>query len=292
MGHGIAQVSAQAGFNVIAIESNQEALDRGMKRIEGSLSKVVQKGIKKGTFKDEEEGKAHYTEVMGRVSTSLDLGAMKDCDLVIEAIIENEPIKIDFYKNLSKLIKPDAIFASNTSSLLITNMAVASGRPDKFVGLHFFNPVQMMKLVEVIKTEHTSQEIVDRTTAYTKAIGKVPVNCGDTPGFIVNRLLVPYMASAMSMVDRNDATISDIDVSMVLGAGHPMGPLHLADYVGLDTCLNILKGWTENYPDEQAFKIPKSLEERVAKGNFGAKSGKGFYIWDGAKIVGANEHNN
>jgi 3-hydroxyacyl-CoA dehydrogenase len=239
----------------------------------------------------QQEGKDRYNEIMGLMSTSINVADLKDCDIIVEAIVENEPIKIDFYKKLGVLIKPDCIFASNTSSLLITNMAEASGRPDRFVGMHFFNPVQMMKLVEVIKTVHTSPKVVDVTTHFTKAIGKVSVSCGDTPGFIVNRLLVPYMASAMAMLDRKDATIGDIDVSMVLGSGHPMGPLHLADYVGLDTCMNILTGWTEKYPNEQAFKIPQVLKDRVAKGSFGAKTGKGFYIWDGAKIVGPNENN-
>ena len=148
-------------------------------------------------------------------------------------------------QNLGSVCQPNTIFASNTSSLSITDMAELSDRPDKFVGVHFFNPVQIMKLVEVIRTDHTSPKVFDQVYDWVNHINKTPVSCGDTPGFIVNRLLIPSLIQAMCMVDRNDASIRDIDLSMQLGAGHPMGPLHLADYVGLDTCLYIVQGWTE-----------------------------------------------
>jgi len=284
MGHGIAQVTAQAGYNVLAIEAQKEALDIGVKRIEGSLAKVIAKDTKTGKYKSEAEGKQAYDEIISRVKTTTNIADAKDCDLVVEAIVENMGIKLNFYKNLGTLIKPSAIFASNTSSLQITQMGLASGRPDKFVGLHFFNPVQIMKLVEVIRTEHTSQESFESIMSYGKKIGKTTVSCGDTPGFIVNRLLIPYLSQALCMVDRNDASVRDIDVSMQLGAGHPMGPITLADYVGLDTCLNILKGWKEDYPNEPSFVIPKCLESKVKAGHLGRKSGKGFYNWNGDKV--------
>lgn len=253
------------------------------------MSKIVAKDLKAGKIASEAEGKAKLDQTMGLITPTTDIHQLKDCDLVIEAIIEIEQIKIDFYKNLGKIVNHDAVFASNTSSLPITNMAVASGRPKQFVGLHFFNPVQIMKLVEVIRTTHTSDPVFNRMLTFGKEIGKVPVSCKDTPGFIVNRLLIPFLSQAMAMVDRQDASIPDIDVSMQLGSGHPMGPLTLSDYVGLDLCLNILKGWKEAYPDEPSFIIPKCLEEKVAKGEFGRKTGKGFYIWEGDKAVRPND---
>jgi 3-hydroxyacyl-CoA dehydrogenase len=163
-------------------------------------------------------------------------------------------------------------------------MAEISGRKEKFVGVHFFNPVQIMKLVEVIHTKYTDPLVFDKAFRWAKDIGKVAVKCGDTPGFIVNRLLVPFLMQAMLMVDRKDATISDIDTSMVLGAGHPMGPLHLADYIGLDTALYIVQGWVEKYPNEPSFILPQCLTGKVNAGDLGRKTGKGFYHWDGEKV--------
>jgi 3-hydroxyacyl-CoA dehydrogenase len=227
-------------------------------------------------------------ETLALIRPTTDIGDVKDCDLIVEAIIEIEDVKIDFYKNLKSIAKADAVFASNTSSLPITNMALASGRADRFVGLHFFNPVQIMKLVEVIRTEHTSPAVFERMLNFGREIGKVPVSCKDTPGFIVNRLLIPYLTQAMAMVDRNDASIADIDISMQLGSGHPMGPLSLTDYVGLDLCLNILKGWMAAHPNDPSFFIPKCLVDKINKGEFGRKTGKGFYIWDGDKAVKPN----
>lgn len=257
-------------------------------RINSSLSKVISKDLKAGKIKSEAEGKAKFDEIMARIHPTVQLSDAKDCDVIIEAIIEIESIKIDFYKQLGGIASPRTVFASNTSSLPITNMAIASGRPKQFVGLHFFNPVQMMKLVEVIRTDKTDMEVFNRMLDMGRELGKVPVSCKDTPGFIVNRLLIPYLSQAMAMVDRDDASIPDIDVSMQLGAGHPMGPLHLADYVGLDICYNVLKGWKETYPNEQSFLMPKCLAEKVAKGELGRKSGKGFYIWENDKTVRPN----
>lgn len=284
MGHGVAQVTAAAGFNVLAIETQEAALNTGMKRIEDSLNKVVARGVKKGKIPETDRYR-EFDRVYSRIETTTKLEDAHDCDLIIEAIIEQEPIKIDFYKKLGGIANPDCVFASNTSSLPITNMAVASGRPELFVGLHFFNPVQIMKLLEVISTTHTTPEVADRVTKFGKEIGKTTVQCGDTPGFIVNRLLIPFMSQSMAMVDRGDASVTDIDISMQLGTGHPMGPLMLADYVGLDTTYNILTGWKQAHPNDPAFFVPQCLEAMVKRGELGRKTGKGFYVWDGDKVV-------
>jgi len=288
MGHGIAQIIAQKGLKVTAVEAKPEALKAGMDRIKGSLSKVIAKDIKAGKIKSEAEGTSKLEDILHLIRPTTDINDVRDCDLIIEAIIEIEPIKLQFYQDIGKIVREDAILASNTSSLAITNMALASGRAERFVGLHFFNPVQIMKLVEVIRTEHTSDAVFGRMLTFGREIGKVPVSCKDTPGFIVNRLLIPFLSSAMRMVDRQDASIPDIDIAMQLGAGHPMGPLTLSDYVGLDLCLNILKGWKEAYPNDTSYDIPKVLVDKVAKGEFGRKTGKGFFIWDGDKAVKPN----
>eukprot|EP00605_Chrysophyceae_sp_TOSAG23-4_P002704 GSChrysophyteH1.ASY1.ANO1.2982.1 assembled CDS len=270
MGHGVAQVTAAAGYDVLGIESQQSALDAGVKRIDDSLSKVIKRNVSKGVY-DEAAGVAKKAEIMGRIQTSLNLEDVNSCDLIIEAIPENMNLKLSFYENLGQLVSnKDVVFASNTSSLQITAMAEASGRPENF-------------LVEVIKTDHTSKATFDAMTEFGQKIGKTTVSCNDTPGFIVNRLLVPYLAQALAMVDRGDASIPDIDVSMQLGAGHPMGPVHLADYIGLDTTHSILVGWQDDFPDEKAFFMPKCLDEKVKAGDLGRKTGKGFYHWDGEK---------
>lgn len=249
------------------------------------MDKITSRDLKNGKIANVEEGIQKKKDVMSRIFTATKLSDARSADLIIEAIVEKERIKLDFYSQLGPLVQPGAIFASNTSSLAITPMAIASGRPSQFVGLHFFNPVQIMKLVEVIRTVHTNDEVFDRMTEFTKSIGKVPVSCKDTPGFIVNRLLVPYLAQALKMLDRGDASIKDIDTSMQLGAGHPMGPIQLADYVGLDTTCSILSGWKEAHPDEPSFVLPRSLIEKVNSGHLGRKSGQGFYVWEGDKAV-------
>lgn len=283
MGHGVAQVAAMAGYNVIGIEMQQSALDTGMKRIEGSLGKMVKRNVSKGVY-NQTQGDKEYKDIMGRITASTDINSVKNCDLIIEAIAENMDLKLGFYKNLAKVVtNKDCVFASNTSSLQITAMAKASLRPELFVGLHFFNPVQLMKLVEVISTDETSAGTLQRMNAFSTKIGKSAVSCGDTPGFIVNRLLVPFLAQALDMANRGDASVADIDISMQLGAGHPMGPLHLADYIGLDTIHSILVGWQKDFPEEKAFMLPKNLADKVAAGHFGRKSGQGFYHWDGEK---------
>jgi len=280
MGHGICQVAAVAAASkgvhskVVAFEKEQRFLDSGKERIEKSIKKLVEKERMTIDLADKTLGMIEYTT---------DMGALADSDYIVEAVIENMDLKRDLYTNLGQLCQPDTIFASNTSSLSITEMAMFSGRPEKFVGVHFFNPVQLMKLVEVIRTEHTDPVVFDKAYQWAEDIGKVAVSCGDTPGFIVNRLLVPSLMQAMAMVDRQDASVRDIDLSMQLGAGHPMGPLHLADYIGLDTCLFIVEGWVEKFPDEPSFIIPDVLREKVQAGNLGRKSGQGFYKWDGDK---------
>jgi 3-hydroxyacyl-CoA dehydrogenase len=238
MGHGICQVAAASGVHsqVTAFEPEQKFLDRGRERIEGSVSKLVSKGKITQDVADATLAKIHYTT---------NIADLEDADFIVEAVIENMDLKQDLYTKLGVVCKPETIFASNTSSLSISEMAQFSGRPQNFVGVHFFNPVQLMKLVEVIRTPETDPVAFKKAKSWVSDIGKVAVSCGDTPGFIVNRLLVPSLMQAMLMVDRDDASVKDIDISMQLGAGHPMGPLHLADYIGLDTCLYIVEGWIE-----------------------------------------------
>ena len=274
MGHGIAQVAAQAGCDVIVREAEQGALDKGLARIHKSLAKLVEK---------ERLTQAQADETKGRLTGTLDLTDLADCDLVVEAIIEDLEIKTTLYKELGGICKPEAIFASNTSSFPVATMGEASGRPDKMVGLHFFNPVQLMKLVEVVRTPATSAESFEAAMAFGKAVGKAPVGAADTPGFIVNRLLVPYMAEAMRLVERGDATPADVDTAMKLGCGYPMGPFTLTDYVGLDTTLSILEGWHERFPGDPLFVPPQLLKDKVAEGKLGRKSGEGFFDWSGDK---------
>jgi 3-hydroxyacyl-CoA dehydrogenase len=283
MGHGIVQVAAQAGCAVVALESKKEFLDSGLARIEKSLAKLAEKAVEKG--KSPEQAKADATAARARITGSLDKKDLADCDLVIEAIVEDLGAKKALFAELGKLCKKDTIFASNTSSFPIAEMAEASGRPARFVGLHFFNPVQLMKLVEVVRTAKTDENVFAAARAFGEAVGKTPVACKDTPGFVVNRLLVPYMTQALQMLERGDATKEDIDTAMQYGCGYPMGPITLTDYVGLDTTLSILEGWVARFPKEPAFAIPQILRQKVAEKKLGRKSGEGFYKWQGDKKV-------
>ncbi len=284
MGHGIVQVAAQGGFEVTAYESVPAAIETGIGRIEKSLAKLADKAVEKGKA-TREDADAARAATRARISTSLELSALADCDLVIEAIVEDLDIKKGLFAELGRICKPETILASNTSSFPITEMAAASGRPDRMIGLHFFNPVQLMKLVEVVRTDATDAAVFDAARAFGTACGKQPVSCKDTPGFIVNRLLVPYMVQAVEMLDRGDATKEDIDTAMHFGCGFPMGPITLTDYVGLDTVLSILEGWCERYPDEPAFTVPASLRALVGEGKLGRKSGEGYFCWEGDKRV-------
>lgn len=278
MGHGIAQVAAQGGCDVVVCETQQGFLDKGLERIDKSLAKLAEKAKEKGQTFD-------AAAVRGKIRGTLSKADLADCDLVVEAIVEDLEVKKALFAELGKVVKKDAIFASNTSSFPIAEMATASGRADRFVGLHFFNPVQLMKLVEVVKTDKTNENVVAECRAFGEACGKTPITCKDTPGFVVNRLLVPYMAEAMKLAERGDASIPDIDVAMKLGCGYPMGPFELTDYVGLDTTLSILQGWVKRYPSDPAFQIPKLLDQKVKEGKLGRKSGQGFYTWQGDKRV-------
>jgi 3-hydroxyacyl-CoA dehydrogenase len=261
---------------VVVVETEQKFLDSGLARIDKSLAKLAEKAKEKG-------GSFDAAPVRARISGSLERKTLADCDLVVEAIVEDLAVKNQLFAELGKLCKKETIFASNTSSFPIGEMAKASGRPAQFVGLHFFNPVQLMKLVEVVRTNETSEEVFAQARAFGETCGKSPVACKDTPGFGVNRLLVPYMAEAMKMADRGDASFQDIDTAMKFGCGFPMGPFELTDYVGLDTTLSILKGWVGRYPNEPAFKIPAVLEKLVKENKLGRKSGQGFYKWEGDK---------
>ncbi|RLN71912.1 hypothetical protein BBJ28_00022238 [Nothophytophthora sp. Chile5] len=282
MGHGIAQTAASAGFDVVALDSNAKGLESGMKRIEGSLGKLLGRSVKKGAL-TQQQADEQAAATLARITPTTDLADLGDCDLVIEAIVENVEVKKEFYANLGRVAKPSAILASNTSSLAISDFAGSSDRAPQVVGLHFFNPVQLMKLVEVVRTDSTDPAVFEACKQWVLDIGKHPVSCKDTPGFIVNRLLVPYLSQAIALYERGDATKEDIDVSMQYGAGHPMGPITLADYVGLDTTLFILEGWVRDHPNEPAFFVPDVIRKKVAEGKLGRKTGEGFYKWDGDK---------
>jgi 3-hydroxyacyl-CoA dehydrogenase len=283
MGHGIAQVAAAQGKKqVVVVETDRAALEAGMVRIESSLAKLSQKALEKGTM-DAAAARAFVTAARARIRPSLARADLAGCDLVVEAIVEDLDAKCALWRELDGICAKTAVFASNTSSFPISAMAQASGREDRTIGLHFFNPVQLMQLVEVVRTDATDPEVVAAAVAFARACGKEPVTCKDTPGFIVNRLLVPLLVQALLMLERGDATKEDIDTAMRLGCGHPMGPITLADYVGLDTTLSILEGWCVRHPREPAFVVPDVLRERVAAGKLGRKTGEGFYRWDGDK---------
>lgn len=282
MGHGIAQVAAQSGHDVVVCESEQAFLDKGMGRIQKSVQKLAAKSVEKGKA-SQEDADAKAAATLGRLTGTLDKADLADCDLVVEAIVEDLDVKKALFSELGSICKAETIFASNTSSFPVKEMAEASGRPARFVGLHFFNPVQLMRLVEVVRTDATDEDVFAAARSFGEATGKTPVACKDTPGFVVNRLLVPYMVQALEMLDRGDATKEDIDAAMQLGCGYPMGPITLTDYVGLDTTLSILEGWCERYPDEPAFAVPDILRRHVAEGKLGRKSGAGFYTWEGDK---------
>lgn len=277
MGAGIAQVAAASGFDVSLVEVNDSLAEKSRENIKKSLSRVARK-----QFKENEDAQQNYIEeTISRLKGTSDLkGAVKETDLVIEAIVENIKIKHELFSTIDAVAPSHTIFASNTSSLPITEIASVTKRQDRFGGLHFFNPVPVMRLLEVIRTEKTSDETFKTIRAFGEAMGKTCITCKDTPGFVVNRLLVPYMAEAVRMLERGDASARDIDTAMKLGAGYPMGPIELSDYVGLDTTHHILNGWHVKYPDNPLFKPIKLLDKLVAEKKFGIKSGEGFYKYN------------
>src|SRR6202162_2234947 len=264
---GIAQVSAQAGFQTVVREVNTELVEKGLKGIEKSLARLVEKG----TFTE-----AAKTEVRGRLKATTSLDEMKDCDVIVEAIIEQLPVKRELFLKLDALCPAHTIFASNTSSLTITEIAAATKRPERFVGLHFFNPVPVMKLVEVVRTIATDPAVYEEMVAFGAKLGKTPVRAHDSTGFIVNRLLVPYLLDSIRALEEGVGSIEDIDNSMKLGCGHPMGPLTLLDFVGLDTTYYIANIMFEEFR-ERRFAPPPLLKRLVLAGHHGKKTGRGFY---------------
>lgn len=267
MGSGIAHTCAQAGYETLVREPNEELLERGRERIEQS----VQRAVKKGKI---DEGTA--SEILNRIRYTTDLKDFADCDLVIEAITENMDLKKQLFHELDKICKPETILASNTSSLCITEMAVVTKRPEKFIGLHFFNPVPVMKLVEVVRTELTDEATYETAMDFARSLGKTPITAPDRPGFIVNRLLVPYLLDAIRCLEEGLATVEDIDQGMVLGCGYPMGPFTLLDFVGLDTTYYIANVMFEEFK-EKRFAPPPLLKRMVLAGFHGRKTGRGFY---------------
>jgi 3-hydroxybutyryl-CoA dehydrogenase len=267
MGSGIAQVCAAAGFETVVREVAPEVVERGLKGIDKNLARLVEKGT---------ISEAQKNEIRGRLSGTTAIEDLKDCDLVIEAIIEQLPAKRELFAKLDTLCGPATIFASNTSSLTITEISTATKRPERFVGLHFFNPVPVMKLVEVVRTISTDPAVYDAMVDFGAMLGKVPVRAHDSTGFIVNRLLVPYLLDAIRALEEGVGSIEDIDNSMKLGCGHPMGPLTLLDFVGLDTTYYIANIMFEEFR-EKRFASPPLLKRMVLAGWNGRKAGRGFY---------------
>jgi len=278
MGHGITQVSAQAGYDVVVTEASQEKLDKGIAKITKQLGRAVEKGKMEQSAAD---------EILGRINPTLDLSDFADCDLVIEAITEDLDLKLELWKQLDGIVKDEAYFATNTSSLAVINQAAVTTRPTQFLGLHFFNPVQVMPLLEVIQSVTTSPEAMGVGLAYGEALKKQTVETKDKAGFIVNRLLVPYMLDAIRGLEEGIGSIDEIDAAMKAGAGHPMGPLALCDFVGLDTLMSISNVLFDEFR-ERRFAAPPTLRKMVAAGFFGTKSGRGFYDYSGDKPVAVN----
>ena len=267
MGSGIAQVAAASGFPVVVLEANQELCDRGL----GNIAKRLDRLVQKGSLKADEK-----SAILGRLRATTDPSHLKNCDIVIEAIIENLAEKNRMWRALDSIVKRDAILASNTSSVSITEMMVATSRPERFLGVHFMNPVPVMELVEVIKTIATDPEVYETSINFVKKLGKQPVRTSDRPGFIVNRVLVPYLLDAIRALEEGVGSVEDIDKSMRLGCGHPMGPFTLLDFVGLDTTYYIANILFDEFK-EPRFAPPGLLKRLVIAGWHGRKTGKGFY---------------
>ncbi len=267
MGSGIGQVSAAAGYKVVAHEVSEDAFKKGLGYITRSLDKAIERGKMEAAAKD---------KILGNISFSADLNGLADCDIVCEAVIENMDVKQEMFGKLDKICKPETIFATNTSSLPVGDMAAITGRRYKCLGLHFFNPVPVMKLCEVVKTLDTSDETFKTAFAFAESVGKTSVTAKDSPGFIVNVLLVPYLLDAIRQLEHGLATKEDIDSGMMFGCGHPMGPLTLTDFIGLDTILYIADIMFEEFKDAH-YSAPPLLRRMVNAGYMGKKVKRGFY---------------
>ena len=270
MGSGIAQMSALNGYATTVVEINDEVLKKGIANIHDFL----EKGKKRGKVTDEQ-----IESVKKNLSTATNLSALKDCDLVIEAVTENADLKKKLFKDLAEITRPDCILATNTSSISITEIASVVKNPERMVGMHFFNPVPIMKLVEVIKGLATTDAVMAACREYALSIGKEPITCSDTPAFVVNKLLIPYLLDAVRMVQDGVATPEDVDKAMVHGCGYPMGPITLLDYVGLDTTCHAADVMYEEFR-EPKYAAPVLLRRMVQAGRWGRKTGRGFYSYE------------
>jgi len=279
MGSGIAQVAAMAGIQTVVREVSEEALGKGMTIIQKSLAKLEEKG---------QVPAGQKAAILGRLRTTQKLEDFADCDLVIEAIIENLDRKRELFSELDRIVKPDAVFASNTSSLGVTEMMTATKRGPQFLGMHFFNPVPLMKLVEVVKTVVTDPAVVETGLEYARKVGKTPILTTDRAGFIVNRLLVPYLLDAIRTLEEGFGSIEDIDQGMKLGCNYPMGPFTLLDFVGIDTTYYIAEILFTEYR-EKRFAPPPLMKRMVLAGMYGRKSGKGFYDYADPKNPKVNK---
>jgi len=275
MGHGITQICAQAGWEVVVRELNSEKLDGGIAKIEKQLARAVEKGRA-----SQEDADA----VRGRIQPTLDYADLTDCDLVIEAITEDLGLKLEMWKEVDGIVKDGATFATNTSSLAVIDQAASTSRPDRFCGMHFFNPAQVMPLLEVVQTVTTDEDALKTGFEFGERCGKLTVHAKDKTGFIVNRLLVPYLLDAIRAYEEGVGSIEQIDAAMKAGANHPMGPLTLLDFVGLDTTKSIADIMFDEYR-ERRFAAPPTLRKMVAAGFYGQKSGRGFYDYSGEKPV-------
>jgi 3-hydroxybutyryl-CoA dehydrogenase len=271
MGHGIAQVAAQAGYQVVLREVDEATLGKGVATIEKQLARAVER---------QKSSQEEAEQVRGRISGTVSYSDLADCDLVIEAITESLPLKLEMWREVDQLVKPDAVFATNTSSLAVIDQAAATSRPSQFVGLHYFNPAQVMKLVEVVRCVTTSEEAFQAALAFARSENKLAIPTKDKAGFIVNRLLVPYMLDAIRAYEEGVGSVEEIDEAMKAGAGHPMGPLTLADFVGLDTLGSICDVLFEEFR-ERRFARPPTRRKMLSAGWFGRKSGIGFYDYSG-----------
>lgn len=270
MGAGIAQACAVAGLNVTLSDAQAEALQRGLKGMDASLARIVKKG---------ELTEADKSAALGRVTAIADLSGITDADVVIEAVFEDLTVKREVWGRVAEVAGEDALLASNTSSLSITEIAAGVGQPERFCGLHFFNPVAVLPLVEIVRAQRTSEETVERAKTFVKRIGKTPIICDDKPGFIVNRLLIPYLSDAVFALSEGVGSAEDIDTAMKLGANMPLGPLALIDLVGLDVALAAAESLHREFQDPK-FRVPPLLRQLVRAGKLGRKSGEGFYRYE------------